>query len=101
MNPERWRKIREIFDAASDRPAGERTEFIALACAGDEETRRRVEAMLAADVRDNLLMARPAWQAAGIVNASLGAPEDTQNVSGEMIGAYRLIEELGRGGMGT
>jgi hypothetical protein len=89
------------FEAASDRPAGERTEFIADACAGDEETRQRVEAMLAADARDNLLMDRPAWQAAGSLLASLAGPEDTQTFSGEEIGDYRLMEELGRGGMGT
>ena len=53
MNPEQWRKIREVFEAASDRPAGERAEFVAHECAGDEETRGRVEAMLAADARDN------------------------------------------------
>jgi serine/threonine protein kinase/tetratricopeptide (TPR) repeat protein len=101
MNPEQWRKIREIFEAASDRPADERAEFIAHACAGDEETRRRVEAMLAADARDNLLMDRPAWEAGGSLMASLAGPEDTQSFSGEAIGAYRVMEELGRGGMGT
>jgi len=101
MNPEQWRKIREIFEAASDRPADERTEFIARACAGDDETRQRVEAMLAADARDNLLMDRPAWKAAGSLMSSLAGPEQTQSFSGEEIGDYRLIEELGRGGMGT
>ena len=101
MNPEQWRKIREIFEAASDRPADERAEFIAQACAGDEETRRRVEAMLAADARDNLLMDRPAWEAGGALMASLADLEDTQSFIGEEIGVYRLMEELGRGGMGT
>lgn len=101
MNPEQWRKIREVFEAASDRPAGERAEFIASACAGDEETRGRVEAMLAADARDNLLMDRPAWEAGGALMASLASLEDTQSFSGEKIGVYRLMEELGRGGMGT
>src|SRR4029434_7215128 len=101
MNPEQWRKIREIFDAASDRPAGERAEFVAHACADDEETRRRVEAMLAADARDNLIMDRPAWEAGGSLMASLARAEDTQIFSGEEIGVYRLMEEVGRGGMGT
>jgi len=74
MNPEQWRKIREIFEAASERPAAERAEFIARACAGDEETRLRVEDMLAVDARDNLLMDRPAWQAAGSPPGVTGRP---------------------------
>jgi serine/threonine protein kinase/tetratricopeptide (TPR) repeat protein len=100
MNPEQWRKIREIFEAASDRPAGERAEFIAHACAGDEETRRRIEAMLAVDARENLLMDRPAWEAGGALMGSLAGAEE-QSFSGEEIGVYRVMGELGRGGMGT
>ena len=101
MNPEQWRKIREIFERASDLPASERAEFIAQSCAGDDETRRRVEAMLDADARDNLLVDRPAWEAGAALIASLGGPEDTLSFSGEEIGVYRLIDEIGRGGMGT
>jgi eukaryotic-like serine/threonine-protein kinase len=99
MNPEQWRKIREIFEGASDRPPSERAQFIAQACAGDEETRRRVEAMLDADARDNLLVDRPAWEVGAELIA--GDPEDTLSFNGEEIGGYRVIDEVGRGGMGT
>jgi eukaryotic-like serine/threonine-protein kinase len=101
MNPEQWRKIHELFEGALERPADERSAFLARACAGDEETRRRVEAMLAADARDDLLMDRPAYQAAGALAASLPGTDDSQSFSGEMIGVYRLMRELGHGGMGT
>ncbi len=101
MNPEQWRKIRELFEAASERPVDERAAFLARACAGDEETQRRVEAMLAADARDDLLMDRPAYQAASALVASLLSPDDSLSFSGQMIGDYRLMRELGRGGMGA
>jgi serine/threonine protein kinase/tetratricopeptide (TPR) repeat protein len=101
MNPEHWRRLHELFEAALARPADERADFLARACVGDEETRLRVEAMLAADARDDLLMDRPAYQAAGDFVASMEGADDTQNISGETIGAYRLMRELGRGGMGT
>lgn len=101
MNPEQWQKIHELFEAALERPADERTVFLARACVGDEETQRRVEAMLAADARDDLLMDRPAYQAASALAASMPATDDSQSFSGEMIGVYRLMGELGHGGMGT
>ena len=44
-------------------PVEQRAAFLAQACAGDEEVRERVEAMLAADAQDDLLMDRPAYQA--------------------------------------
>jgi eukaryotic-like serine/threonine-protein kinase len=101
MNPEQWRKLHELFEAALERPANERAEFLARACVGDEETRRRVEAMLAADARDDLLMDRPAYQAASALATSMVGTDDSQSFSGEMIGDYQLMRELGRGGMGT
>src|SRR5215471_9720767 len=101
MNSEKWRKISELFEAALDRPVAERAAFLELACDGDEEVRLRVEEMLAADARQNLLLDRPAFKAVGTLVPSLLTQDDSQSFSGEMIGDYRLIRELGRGGMGA
>lgn len=101
MNPDQWRKIRELFDAALDRPRDQRAEFLEFACGGDDEVRQRVEAMLAADDQDDLLIDRPAYKAVTTFHPSTFGAEESHSFSGEMIGDYRLIEELGRGGMGT
>jgi serine/threonine protein kinase/tetratricopeptide (TPR) repeat protein len=101
MNPDQWHKIRELFDAALDRPRHQRAEFLDFACGGDEAVRRRVEAMLSADEQDDLLIDRPAYKAVTIIHPATLLPDDSQSFSGEIIGDYRLIKELGRGGMGT
>ena len=51
MTPERYGRVNELFRAASDREPKARREFLAEACAGDNDLRREVEAMLAADAR--------------------------------------------------
>jgi serine/threonine protein kinase len=101
MNSDKWRKITELFEAALERPADERAAYLETACDGDEEVRRRVEEMLAADARENLFIDRPAYNAVGTFVPSLLTQADSQSFSGEMIGDYRLVSELGQGGMGT
>lgn len=101
MNSDKWRKISDVFDAALDRPIAERAAFLEHACAGDEEVQQRVEEMLAADERQNLLMDRPAYKVLGAFAPSMLSHDEAKSFSGEMIGTYRLIRELGRGGMGT
>src|SRR5262245_7396601 len=106
MSPEQWQKIQQLFEAALERPVEERAAFLAQVCAGDEETKRRVEAMLAADARDDLLMDRPAYQDdSTFVPPKSDSPksvsDDSRSFSGETIGVYTLVKELGHGGMGT
>jgi serine/threonine protein kinase/tetratricopeptide (TPR) repeat protein len=101
MNPEQWRKISELFEAALERPVDERAAFLAHACDGDDEIQRRLEAMLAADARDDLMIDGPAYEILSAPSPSMLGPDDSQSFSGEMIGTYQLTRELGRGGMGT
>jgi hypothetical protein len=49
MNPERWKRIKEVFESALEIPAQERDAFLERACSGDRELQREVESLLAAD----------------------------------------------------
>ena len=37
LDPDRWRRIDQVFDAALDRPPGERAAYLDEACEGDPE----------------------------------------------------------------
>ena len=50
MNPDRWRRIKEVFHLALDRAPEERAPFLDNACAGDDELRAEVERLLIAHV---------------------------------------------------
>lgn len=110
---DRWQRVSELFDAALDRPSGERRRWLEEACGGDESLRREVEAMLAADERAEGVLERPPagdapalppQGAAGGDNASpAAAPEPLagEPAAGGRVGPYRLLREIGRGGMGV
>jgi serine/threonine protein kinase len=99
MNTERWQTIVGLFEAALERPVDDRAGFLAQACADDESMQRRLNAMLGADARESLFLDRPINQTFNGLTSTNSLVE-THGLSGEMIGPYQLIEEVGRGGMG-
>ena len=60
MTPERFRQIRNLFEAVVERPPETRGTFLAEACEGDADLRVEVERLLAAHRRDTDLLAGPA-----------------------------------------
>jgi hypothetical protein len=51
MTPERFRQIRNLFEAALERDAASRSSFLVEACQGDEPLRAEVGRSLAAHLR--------------------------------------------------
>ncbi|HXA66606.1 MAG TPA: hypothetical protein VNV82_15705, partial [Bryobacteraceae bacterium] len=78
MTPERYQRVIELFQAVSDCGPDARPALLAEACAGDDDLRREVEAMLAADARPGGFLDRPADDFAA---AALTTPK-----SGSLIG---------------
>src|SRR5580658_9689962 len=91
---ERWQEAESLFDAAVDLPPEGRAHFLGEACAGDAELLREVEDLLAADRKNG----------EGILSAIEREAQSLfgqEGVVGSRIGAYRLVGEIGRGGMST
>ncbi len=95
MTPARFRQVEEVFDAAADAPPAERTSVLERLCAGDAELRAAVDALLGALPTAPTRIQTVIGQAASEVVAE--APRSAQR----RIGPYRLVSELGRGGMGA
>jgi hypothetical protein len=60
MTRERYQRVVELFQAASERSAIARPAFLAEACWRDDDLRREVEAMLAADAHSGGFLSKPA-----------------------------------------
>ena len=96
MTPNRYQRVVEIFQAASERSAIARPAFLASACSGDDDLRREVEAMLAADAQSGGFLNKPADDLA----AAAVAARETRSLIGHRVSHYEVISLLGAGGMG-
>lgn len=95
MTPERWQQIDTLLHAALSRRAPERAEFLQQACAQDEDLRLEVESLLASHDEAGSFLAQPALE---IAAESVAA--QTNALTGQMVGHYRILAALGAGGMG-
>ncbi|MFL6210167.1 MAG: protein kinase domain-containing protein [Pyrinomonadaceae bacterium] len=102
MSPERWQQVEEIFQTALDLAPDERAPYVAETCAGDDELRQQIDALLAQYEAAGDFLTQPVLDQTGLqpAMAALLGGEDDQMI-GQHVGAYRIERELGRGGMGA
>ena len=94
---ERFRRVDTIFDAALDIPTEEHTAFIERECAGDEALRVEVLELVRAYHRSESVLESPAARlAAPLLDAAVGADGPVP----ARIGSFRVVREIGSGGMG-
>ncbi len=98
MHPERWQRLESLFQEAIERKPDERRDFLSQACAGDPSLRAEIEQLIAGyEKAGTFIEGSPA-----LTGATLLVPEpEEEAVAGRRLGAYELIREIGRGGMGV
>ncbi|HET8946987.1 MAG TPA: serine/threonine-protein kinase, partial [Candidatus Polarisedimenticolia bacterium] len=104
--PDRRREIARLFAQVLEHPPEKRGPFLDRMCGGDLLLRSGIEDLLRADAEagaagflgapaDLALLAEPA----GMRSAS--EDDDAGSLDGRVIGPYKVIREIGRGGMGV
>jgi tetratricopeptide (TPR) repeat protein len=101
MTPEVWQRVKRIVGAAHERPAAERRAFVAAACAGDAGLEREVESLLRSTEAASALYELPALSLPGAGEALFRAAAPGRVGEGDRIGPYRVVREIGHGGMGA
>ena len=95
MTTDQWREVEQILATAMDLPGSERSAYLDRICEGRPELRTEVDSLLAAHE-----------EAGSFIEAAIASEigQDVPPVApliGRRIGPYRLLKELGRGGMAT
>jgi serine/threonine protein kinase len=86
-------QVKLLFLAATEKPPAERNAFLDAACGADAELRCRLEQLLAAHEQGFTFAGEPS---AATVEMHAGSA-----AGGTRIGPYKLLQQIGEGGMGT
>ena len=91
------RNEESIFAQALEQPsAAERAAFLDAACGDDAVRRARIDKLLQRHEEADGLLAKPFFEATPTTDTQ--APTDGP---GTVIGPYKLLQQIGEGGMGT
>ena len=92
MTAARWGEVKAVLGAVLDASPADRTALLEKLCGSDSQMRAEVESLLAMETR-----------AGDVLNtaAAPGAAFTREAPAPEQIGPYRVLREIGRGGMGV
>jgi serine/threonine protein kinase len=86
--------VQSLFLLAAELPPGERAAYLDAACGQDADLRHRVEQLLLAHDQGASFLDQPS-----VATIEVGPP--STETTGTRIGAYKLLEAVGEGGMGS
>src|SRR5262245_38824570 len=99
MDKQRWHQIETLYHPALERATDGRAAILADACADDSGLRREVEELLRYDSTEVSFMVDNALDvAAQALESNELSQTDPQLFPGQVIGAYKILGLLGRGG---
>ncbi|HEV8483792.1 MAG TPA: serine/threonine-protein kinase, partial [Blastocatellia bacterium] len=96
MKPERWKRIESLYHAALEREPAERGAFLREACADEDALRSEIESLLGYEEKAGQFIEAPALEMVGKAMAE----DQVTSMVGRQLGSYRILSQLGAGGMG-
>src|ERR1041384_5004329 len=92
-DPQRWQRVKEIFEGALEKHGAEREAFLDRVCNGETEVREEVESLLRSyEVAGSFMESPAVAQAADSLEQKLTA--------GQRVKHYQIVNLIGEGGMG-
>src|SRR5260370_9932956 len=95
MQQQEWEKVKDVFTGALEQPVAGREQFLAESCGDDEAVRSEVESLLAAHEEPKNLLEQHT------IDLAAQLQTDGPSYDGKRFGSYRILREIGRGGMGA
>ena len=97
MTPERWQQIKDVLATALEIVPAERASYLDRSCSADASLRHDVDLLL---LDEEKLNPRFLSDTALAVATAEVLPEEPSRWIGRRIGVYRILEQIGAGGMG-
>ena len=103
MEPDRWRRVEQLYHAALKIAADQRAAFLEQETSDDQQLREEVESLLSYESSAAAFIESPAFD---VVARSMAQDKPTEQASGTLaagttLSRFRLLEKLGGGGMGV
>ena len=103
VTDERWKRIKALFASAIEQPPDTVGAWLDAHCGGDADLARELESLIASHRSADGFMETPAIAEPGAATAVADRviPSIQSAMIQRRLGPYRLVAELGRGGMGV
>jgi eukaryotic-like serine/threonine-protein kinase len=101
MESEHWKRVDELMQSALEIDSERRDAFLSHACGEDTALLNEVKSLLTSHRRAGDFLETPAAELAARAIATEEEPSLPRSREGQRISHYRILNMIGRGGMGT